>query len=376
MGPLKGFKIIEFAGIGPGPMCGTFFGDMGADVIRIDRPNADPSLAPGAASRSRRSIALNLKNPNAIDVALSLVESADAIIEPFRPGVMERLGLGPDVCLARNPKLVYGRMTGWGQDGPLANAAGHDLNYISITGVLDAIGKKGGVPVPPLNLVGDFGGGTMLLAFGLVCGLLETSRSGKGQVVDAAMVDGASMLMATIQGMHAMGAWTTEREDNLLDGGAHFYRCYECKDGKAVSIGAIEPQFYQLLREKMGLEADPAFDPQMDKTVWSKLGDELENRFKQKTREQWCDIMEGTDICFAPVLDLDEAPNHPHNVARGAYVQCDNQTQPAPAPRFSRTSPKIEKGAPKIGGHTDDVLFECGFAQDTITQLRAEGAIA
>ncbi len=376
MGPLSGFKIIEFAGIGPGPLCGTFLGDMGADVIRIDRPNADPSLSPGAGSRSRRSIALNLKNPSAIEVALSLIESADALIEPYRPGVMERLGLGPEPSLQRNPKLVYGRMTGWGQDGPLANAAGHDLNYIALTGALNAIGRKVDVPVPPLNLVGDFGGGTMLLAFGLVCGLLETSRSGKGEGVDAAMVDGASMLMAMIYGMHGMGAWTTEREDNLLDGGAHFYRCYECSDGKAVSIGAIEPQFYSLLREKLGLEEDVSFDPQMDKSDWTDLSKKLEARFKQKTRDEWCDIMEGTDICFAPVLDLEEAPKHPHNVARGAFVQCDNEVHPAPAPRFSRTTAKIEKGAPKIGGHTDEILSECGFTKDTLSQLRAEGAIA
>lgn len=375
MGPLNGFKIIEFAGIGPGPLCGTFLGDMGADVIRIDRPNADPALSPGASGRSRRSIALDLKKPAAIDIALSLVESADALIEPYRPGVMERLGLGPDICLAKNPKLVYGRMTGWGQEGPLANSAGHDLNYIALTGVLNAIGRKDDVPVPPLNLVGDFGGGTMLLAFGLVCGLLETSRSGKGQVVDAAMIDGASMLMATIYGMHAMGGWTTQREDNLLDGAAHFYRCYECKDGKAVSIGSIEPQFYQLLREKLGLADDQSFDPQMDKSSWEALGDKLAVCFKEKTRDEWCDIMEGTDICFAPVLDLEEAPKHPHNVVRGGFVQVDNQMQPAPAPRFSRTQAKVEKGTPKIGGDTDDVLLECGFSKETLMQLRNDGAI-
>lgn len=375
MGPLSGFKIIEFAGIGPGPLCGTFLGDMGADVIRIDRPKADPSLSPGAASRSRRSIALNLKNPNAIDVALSLVESADALIEPYRPGVMERLGLGPDTCLERNPRLVYGRMTGWGQTGPLANAAGHDLNYIALTGALNAIGRKTDVPVPPLNLVGDFGGGTMLLAFGIVCGLLETSRSGKGQVVDAAMVDGTSMLMAMIYGMYSAGTWTMSREDNLLDGGAHFYRCYECKDGKSVSIGAIEPQFYAILREKLGLQTDAMFDAQLDKSAWPKLSAELAQRFKEKTRDQWCEIMEGTDICFAPVLDFEEAPKHPHNVARGTFVRCDNETQPAPAPRFSRTTAKIEKGAPEIGGHTEEILLEAGFSKETIIQLRAEGAV-
>ena len=376
MGPLNGFKIIEFAGIGPGPLCGTFLGDMGADVIRIDRPNADPSLSPGAGSRSRRSVALNLKNEGAIEVALNLIENADALIEPYRPGVMERLGLGPEVCLQRNPKLVYGRMTGWGQDGPLANAAGHDINYIALTGALAAIGRKEDVAIPPLNLVGDFGGGTMLLAFGLVCGLLETSRSGKGQVVDAAMVDGASMLMAMLYGMHGSGGWTTKREENLLDGGAHFYRCYACKDGKEISIGSIEPQFYQLLREKLGIEDDPAFDAQLDKKAWPALSATLEKRFKEKTRDEWCEIMEGTDICFAPVLDMAEAPKHPHNVHRGTYVLCDNEVQPAPAPRFSRTTPKVERGAPKIGGHTDEVLLEFGFSRDSITQLRTDGAIA
>ncbi len=376
MGPLNGFKIIEFAGIGPGPLCGTFLGDMGADVIRIDRPNADPSLSPGAGSRSRRSVALNLKSEGAIEVALNLIENADALIEPYRPGVMERLGLGPDQCLARNPKLVYGRMTGWGQDGPLANAAGHDINYIALTGALAAIGRKDGVAVPPLNLVGDFGGGTMLLAFGIVCGLLETSRSGKGQVVDAAMVDGASMLMAMLYGMYGAGGWTTQREENLLDGGAHFYRCYACKDGKEVSIGSIEPQFYQLLREKLDIENDPAFDAQLDKNAWPTLSAALEKRFKEKTRDEWCEIMEGSDICFAPVLDMSEAPKHPHNTHRGTYVLCDNEVQPAPAPRFSRTTAKVARGAPKIGGHTDEVLAEFGFSKESIAQLRTEGAIA
>ena len=375
MGPLNGFKIIEFAGIGPGPLCGTFLGDMGADVIRIDRPNADPSLSPGAGSRSRRSVALNLKSHRAVEVALQLIEHADALIEPYRPGVMERLGLGPEVCLQRNSKLVYGRMTGWGQDGPLANAAGHDINYIALTGALAAIGRKDGVAVPPLNLVGDFGGGTMLQAFGVVCGLLETSRSGEGQVVDAAKVDGASMLMAMLYGMYGAGAWTTQRVANLLDGGAHFYRCYECKDGKEISIGSIEPQFYRLLRETLGIDEDSSFDAQLDKSAWPALSAALEKRFKEKTRDEWCELMEGSDICFAPVLDMSEAPNHPHNLHRGTFVQCDNEIQPAPAPRFSRTAPKVERGAPRIGGHTDEVLAEFGMSEETILQLRADGAI-
>lgn len=372
-GPLSGIRIIEFAGIGPGPLCGTFLGDMGADIIRIDR--AGGKSAPGAGSRSRRSIALNLKDPRGVDVALKLLDGADGTFEPFRPGVMERLGLGPEVCLARNPKLVYGRMTGWGQDGPLASAAGHDINYIALTGALHAIGERGGGPVPPLNLVGDFGGGTMLLAFGMVCGLLEASRSGRGQVVDAAMIDGASMLMAMLYGMKDAGAWTNTRGDNMLDGGAHFYGCYECSDGKWISIGSIEPQFYALLRETLGL-TDPAFDAQTDKAGWQALKAKLADHFRTKTCAQWVQLMEGTDICFAPVLDLDDAPQHPHNVARRTFIEVDGVTQPAPAPRFSRTPAAHPSGAPQIGGNTDGVLAEAGFGNADIQQLRDDGIVA
>jgi alpha-methylacyl-CoA racemase len=373
---LHGIRIIEFAGIGPGPLCGTFLGDMGADVVRIDRPDAKPRSSPGAGSRSRRSVALNLKDPQAVEVALKLIERADGMFEPYRPGVMERLGLGPEVCLARNEALVYGRMTGWGQDGPLAGAAGHDINYIALTGALNAIGVEDSGPVPPLNLVGDFGGGTMLLAFGMVCGLLEAQRSGKGQVVDAARVDGASMLMAMIYGMKELGAWTNNRQDNMLDGAAHFYGCYQCADGEWISIGAIEPQFYALLRDKTGIAGDPEFDPQMDKAQWPKLRGKLRALFMTKTRDAWNAIMEGTDICYAPVLNLDEAPQHPHNLARKTFVEVDGEIQPAPAPRFSRTVPEVERGAPAIGGDTDAVLMESGVSQAEINELRATGAVA
>ncbi|HJP36237.1 MAG TPA: CaiB/BaiF CoA-transferase family protein [Gammaproteobacteria bacterium] len=375
MGPLRGIRIVEFAGIGPGPLCGTFLGDLGADVVRVDRAGSKSRAAPGAGSRSRRSLALNLKDPRGIEVALRLIESADGMFEPYRPGVMERLGLGPQVCLERNPRLVYGRMTGWGQDGPLANAAGHDINYIALTGALNAIGESGGGPIPPLNLIGDFGGGTMLLAFGMVCGLLEAARSGQGQVVDTAMVDGASMLMAMIYGMKDLGLWTNTRGDNLLDGGAHFYGCYECSDGKWISIGSIEPQFYALLRETLGLD-DKAFDAQHDKTAWPALKAEFKAAFATKTREEWVALMEGTDICFAPVLDLDEAPQHPHNVARNAFIEVDGVLQPAPAPRFSRTPAAVPRAAPKIGGDSDAVLNEAGFLPDEINDLRQSGVIA
>jgi alpha-methylacyl-CoA racemase len=287
---------------------------------------------------------------------------------------MERLGLGPDVCLAKNPKIVYGRMTGWGQDGPLANAAGHDINYIALTGALHAIGTKEQGPIPPLNLIGDFGGGTMLLAFGMVCGLLEAARSGKGQVVDTAMVDGASMLLGMIYAMKDTGLWTNNREDNMLDGGAHFYGCYATKDEKHISIGSIEPQFYALLRETIGLD-DPAFDAQHDKTAWPDLKTKLQAVFVTKTRDEWTAIMEGTDICFAPVLDLDEARVHPHNIARKTFVQVDGLSQPAPAPRFDRTPAGVPAGAPEVGEHTDVLLSDAGYSAQEVGKLRRSGAI-
>src|SRR3954463_4939188 len=312
--------------------------DMGAEVVTLDRIGARKNMK-SVAVRGRKVIELDLKDKAAIAEVLDLLANADALVEGFRPGVMERLGLGPDVVLARNPKLVYGRMTGWGQEGPLANAAGHDINYISITGALAAIGPNE-APVPPLNLVGDFGGGALYLVVGVLAALLEASRSGKGQVVDAAMCDGAASLMSFFFDMTAMGRWTEGRNQNFLDGGAHFYGVYECSCGHFVSIGSIEPQFYALLREHAGL-TDADFDAQMDRNAWPALKEKLTNIFKSKTREDWCRIMEGTDICFAPILTMAEAPKHPHNAARNIFVERHGVTQPAPAPRFSRTPSAI-----------------------------------
>jgi alpha-methylacyl-CoA racemase len=346
-GPLSGLTIVELAGIGPGPMCSMMLGDMGADVIRIDRTKAhvmdrlaDPKFA--VHNRSRRSVSVDLQKKEGVEVVLRLIDKADGVTEPFRPGVAERLGLGPDICLARNPKLVYGRMTGWGQEGPLAKAAGHDINYIALTGALHAIGGKD-KPMPPLNLVGDFGGGGMLLAFGMVCGLLEAQRSGKGQVVDAAMVDGAALLLGGIYGLAGAGIWKDgERGVNLLDGGAHFYGTYETSDGKYVSIGSIEPQFYALLRKLAGLD-DAAYDAQMDAKGWPALKEKLTAVFKSKTRDEWCKIMEGSDVCFAPILTMSEATQHPHMQAREVFITRHGIPQPAPAPRFSRTPSNVRE---------------------------------
>jgi len=378
-GPLSGLTIVELAGIGPATMCSMILGEMGADVIRIDRTGshvmdrlADPKFA--VHNRSRRSVSIDLQKKQGIDVALRLIDKADGMTEPFRPGVAERLGVGPDVCLGRNPKLVYGRMTGWGQEGPLAKAAGHDINYIALTGALHAIGGKD-KPVPPLNLVGDFGGGGMLLAFGMVCGLLEAQKSGKGQVVDAAMVDGTALLLGGIYGMAGAGLWNdADREANLLDGGAHFYGTYETKDGKFVSIGSIEPQFYALLLEKTGLKSE-ALPAQMDRKAWAQLKSRLAQVFRDKTREEWCALMEGTDICFAPVLTMAEAPQHPHAKARNAYVDVQGFAQPAAAPRFSRTKEGVQSPAAKRGEHTDEILSEGGFSAEEIAELRAAGIV-
>ena len=339
-GPLQGLKVIEMAGLGPAPFCAMMLADMGADVVRIERPTA-PNVTGAAGrfdvlARSRRVLALDLKKPASIDAVLALVDQADVLIEGFRPGVMERLGLGPDICLARRPSLVYGRMTGWGQTGPLAKAAGHDINYIAITGALHAIGTQVGAPVPPLNYVGDFGGGAMMLAFGILCALHHARGSGVGQVVDAAMTDGAALLSSMMYGMHAAGAWSNRRGENMLDGGAHFYGCYACADGRHVSIGSIEPQFYAELLQRTGID-DPEFSAQLDASRWPRLKARLADVFLTKTRDEWCALMEGSDVCFAPVLDWDEAPEHPHNVARESFVTVDGVVQPAPAPRFSDT---------------------------------------
>ncbi|MBI2206472.1 MAG: CoA transferase [Candidatus Rokubacteria bacterium] len=380
MGPLSGLKIIELAGIGPGPMAAMMLGDMGADVTRIDRTRSgamdflsDPRFA--VHSRSRRSVAVDLQKREGVEVVLRLVRHVDGLIEPFRPGVAERLGVGPDPCLAANPKLVYGRVTGWGQDGPLAKAAGHDVNYIALTGLLHALGRKGDKPVPPLNLVGDFGGGGMLLAFGMVCGLLEAHRSGTGQVVDAAMVDGAALLFGSLFGLHNAGFWKDERGVNLLDTGAPFYEVYETKDGKYVSVGSLEPQFYALLLEKTGL-AGESLPPQMDRDAWPAMKERFAAIFRTKTRDEWCALMEGSDVCFAPVLSIAEAPHHAHAKARQAYVDVLGAPQPAPAPRFSRTRQEVDRPAPKRGEHTEEVLGEAGFTPAEIKDLRAAGAIA
>jgi alpha-methylacyl-CoA racemase len=379
-GPLSGVRIVEIAGIGPGPFCAMMLADLGAEVLRVDRaerarlPRPDgPNL--DLLNRGRRSVAVDLKSPAGVEVVLRLVEKADALIEGFRPGVMERLGLGPDVCLARNPGLVFGRMTGWGQDGPLAKAAGHDLNYIALTGALHAIGRADSPPPPPLNLVGDFGGGGLMLAYGILAALLERARSGKGQVVDAAMVDGAAALMAIIYGAHASGWWRDERAANMLDGGAHFYDCYETKDGRYVSIGSIEPQFYAQLLELTGLKGEP-LPHQMDRSSWPKLKERLAAIFKTRTRDEWCDLMEGTDVCFAPVLSLAEAPEHAHMKARNTFVEVEGVRQPGPAPRFSRTPGVIERPPAHAGEHTDEALADWGFPSADVAQLRNSGAIA
>jgi alpha-methylacyl-CoA racemase len=378
-GPLAGVRVIEVAGIGPGPFCAMMLADMGAEVLRVDRTGpADLGLpvAPrfSVLNRGRRSVALDLKNPGAVAAVKRLVAGADALIEGFRPGVMERLGLGPDVCLDVNPRLVYGRMTGWGQDGPLAAAAGHDINYIALAGVLHSIGRKGGPPVPPLNLVGDFGGGGMYLAFGVVCALLEAQQSGRGQVVDAAMVDGAASLAAAVFGLRAMGIWNDERGDNILDSGAPWYNVYETQDGAYVAIGSIEGRFYADLLRLTGLEGE-ALPPQRDKARWGELRARLTEVFKQKTREEWCRILEGSDVCFAPVLSLTEAPAHPHNRARGTFVEVEGVVQPGPAPRFSRTPAAIQRPPARPGEHTEEALRDWGFTADDLAALRAQGAL-
>jgi alpha-methylacyl-CoA racemase len=380
MGPLTGRKIVELAGIGPGPYCAMLLAELGADVVRVDRIGESGLGMPRPTkhelmNRSRRSIAVDLKKPEGVDTVLRLVARADALIEGFRPGVTERLGLGPDDCFARNPRLIYGRMTGWGQTGPLSQAAGHDWNYIAITGALHGIGRKGEAPVPPLNLVGDFGGGALFLALGIVAGLLETERSGKGQVVDAAITDGAASLMTLFYGMLAGGSWLDERASNILDTAAHFGEVYETKDGKWVSVLSIEPKFYAELLSRIGL--DPKELPhQYDKSEWPAMKERFAKIFRTKTRDEWCAILENTDACFGPVLSLTEAPKHPHNVARQTFVEIDGIPQPAPAPRFSRTPGSIQCAPARPGEHTDEALRDWGFGADEIARLRAGGAVA
>ena len=376
MGPLEGVKIIEVGGIGPGPFCGMMLSDMGAEIVRVERKGglalSDPKY--DLLTRNRKSISINLRTPEGVLTLLRMLEQVDALQEGFRPGVMEKLGLGPDVCLERNPRLVYGRMTGWGQKGPLARAAGHDINYIALSGVLHTIGRKGQKPVPPLNLVGDFGGGGMLLAFGLVCALYEARNSGRGQVVDAAMTDGSAALMAMIYGLKAAGLWTNKPGTNLLDTGAHFYDTYETADNKFIAIGAIEPQFYKLLLKLTEID-DPDFQNQLDFSQWPQLKEKLSLVFKTKTREAWCEIMEGSDVCFAPVLSMSEAPEHPHNKLRKTFIENDGVLQPAPAPRFSRTEPVIKRPPPIPGQDTENVLEDFGFTTQEIEALKASETI-
>ncbi|OWR01390.1 CaiB/BaiF CoA transferase family protein [Sphingopyxis witflariensis] len=373
-GPLTGIRIIEFAGIGPGPFCSMMLADHGAEVIRIDRPGGfmDPR---DPLSRNRTSISLDMKNPEAVQIARDLCKTADGIIEGYRPGVMERLGLGPDVLLGDNPKLVYGRMTGWGQFGPYAQAAGHDINYISLSGVLHGIGVRGGKPVPPVNYVGDFGGGGMMLAFGMSSALLHAAKTGEGQVIDCAMTDGSALLAGMSWWFHSAGALKDEAGVNRLDGGAPYYDTYTCSDGKFISIGSIEPQFYALLRAKTGLDTDPDFDVQDDQENWPAKKDKVAALFATKTRDEWCELMEMTDVCFAPVLSLSEAPKHPHNVERETFITVGGAIHPAPAPRYSATVNDTPRPAPQVGGDSEAVLADLGYDADKIAALKSGGAV-
>ncbi|MBY6159123.1 CaiB/BaiF CoA transferase family protein [Pseudooceanicola nitratireducens] len=378
--PLSGLRIIELAGIGPGPFAGMMLADHGAEVIRIERigsGKAGPEVAPDKdiLLRSRKTIELDLKNPASQEVLLDLVRKADGLIEGFRPGVIERLGLGPDVLHAANPRLVIGRMTGWGQTGPMAHMAGHDLNYIAISGALHGVGRKGEKPVVPLNLFGDFGGGGMVLAFGMLAALHHAKATGEGQVVDAAMTDGSALLTAMIQTFRQIGIWQDDRGVNLLDGGAHFYDTYETKDGKYVSIGAIEPQFYARLLDLLGLTDDPAYARQMEAGDWDQMRDGLTRIFRTRTRDEWDDLLMGTDACYAPVLSLTEAPDHPHNTARATFTTAGGIVQPGPAPRYSR-SPTVPPEMFQNRLDTDDVLAEIGYDTDRIRRLRDESAIS
>ncbi len=379
-GPLEGIRIVEFAGIGPGPFCGMMLADHGAEVIRIDRASgsrggSQPVTTKDVLARGRKSIAIDLKSPEGVALARKLAASADGIIEGFRPGVMERLGLGPDELLQDNPKLVYGRMTGWGQTGSYAPYAGHDINYIALAGALAHFGRAGGKPTPPINMVGDFGGGGMMLAFGMVSALLAVARGGEGQVIDAAMTDGTAVLMSMMHGMRAMGVWSEELGVNMLDTGAHFYDTYETADGKFVSIGSIEPQFYAELRRIAGLAEDADFDAQHDRKAWPALKDKLTALFKSKTRAEWDALMEHTDVCYAPVLTMSEAYDHPHNKARGTFVDVGGAMQPAPAPRYSATDTETPRPAPIPGDQTDDVLTSLGLGADEIGGLREAGTV-
>lgn len=378
-GPLTSMKVVELVGIGPGPFAAMMLADLGADVLRIHRVESvehgfDPGGVP-VLDRNRRSVGVDLKHAEGVETVLRLVESADALLEGFRPGVTERLGVGPDACLARNPRLVYGRMTGWGQEGPMAHTAGHDIDYIALAGALAHFGRAGDKPTPPLNMVGDFGGGGMLLALGVVCGIIEARSSGQGQVVDAAMVDGSALLMAMMWGLRSLGAFDeANRGTNVLDTGAPFYDTYECADGAYIAVGALEPQFYAELLSATGLD-DAQLPKQMDRSGWPTLRDRLTELFRSKPRDEWCALLEARDACFAPVLTMSEAAEHPHITARETVVEFDGVLQPAPAPRFSRTSPELRSPAPKPGEHTDSALADWGFTADELRALHEAGAI-
>ncbi len=378
-GPLAGLRVIELVGLGPGPFAGMLLADMGAKVLRVDRPGEartteESGPATNAMNRGKRSVSIDLKHPDGVETLLRLAESADALFEVFRPGVAERIGIGPDACLARNPRLVYGRLTGWGQSGPYAPRAGHDIDYIALAGALEPIGRRGEPPVPPLNVLGDFAGGGMLLAYGMVCAVLEARRSGQGQVIDAAMVDGAALLMTPFYAGRRSGAWG-ERGTNFLDTGAHFYEVYATADGNYVAVGAVEPQFYRELLSRIGLgDEDPA--EQWDKLKWPEKKQRLTKLFRTRTRDQWCRLLEGTDACFAPVLSPLEAPDHPHNRARHTFLELAGVPQPAPAPRFSRTPPAAPDPPTHPGEDTEGALGEWGFSTAEVARLRAAGAVA
>jgi alpha-methylacyl-CoA racemase len=379
MGPLKGTTIIEIAGLGPGPFAAMLLADMGADVIRVERPGgsmfaAAQNVKLDFLNRNKRCISVNLKHPEGIETVLGMLEKADALLEGNRPGVMERLGLGPETCLKYNPALVYGRMTGWGQEGPMAQEAGHDINYIALAGALHGIGRAGEKPAIPLNLVGDFGGGGLMLAFGMVCALLEAKNSKQGQVVDAAMIDGAAALMASTFGANQVGFWTDERGTNLLDSGSHFYEVYETADGKFISLGSIEPQFYAALMERLGDDAK-YFENQFDAPGWPAMKEKMVGIFKGKTRAEWDTIFEGSNACYAPVLSMEEVRHHPHHQARKTFLDDGEIWQPAPAPRFSRTPGEVRHHAATIGEHTEEIMREFGFSEDDIAARLASGAI-
>ena len=372
MGALSGYKIIELSGIGPGPLCGMLLSDLGAEVIRIDRshttmPQSDPKF--DITGRNKKSICLNLKDKDSKDIFFKLIKDADALIEGFRPGVTEKLGIGPDDCLNVNPKLVYGRITGWGQDGPLSQSAGHDINYIALAGALFSIGQKDTKPSIPINLIGDYAGGTMFLAFGVCAALLSVSKTGKGQVVDAAMIDGVSSLLTILYSLSQSGIWNVDKKGtNIFDGGSPFYQVYETKDNKYISVGSLEPQFYQLLMDKLNLGED--FKNQMDISKWPELINKLENLFKSKTQNEWNDLLENTDVCYAPVLSINEVREHPHMKARNNFISIEDVVQPTPAPRFSKTNSESPKKAPKLGENNEEILLQLGYTDEDIKSFK------